>query len=74
MWGSIVILVVIVGAMYGFLTRAFQRMRVALGNGPASVDREALDRALEARGPMIGAGIGLLGTIVILWLMVLKPS
>lgn len=32
-----------------------------------------LDRALSVPGPVIGAIIGLLGIVIILWLMVLKP-
>jgi hypothetical protein len=74
LWASIVLLVVILGAMYGFMTPAFKRLRVALGEVPsASVDQAGLDQALAAPGPMIGAAIGLLGTLLILWLMVLKP-
>jgi hypothetical protein len=73
LWASIVLLVVILGAMYGFMTPAFKRLRQTVGDGSAPVDQTALDSALEAPGPMIGAGIGLLGTLLILWLMVLKP-
>jgi hypothetical protein len=73
LWLSIVLLVVILGAMYGMLTPAFMRLRMALGDGSAPVDQVALDRALEAPGAMAGVGIGLVGTLVIVWLMVLKP-
>jgi hypothetical protein len=65
--------VVILGAMYGFMTPAFKRLRQTVGDGSTPVDQAALDQALAAPGPMIGAGIGLLGTLLILWLMVLKP-
>ncbi len=44
-----------------------------LGDGQAEVDRVELDRALPEPGPVIGAIIGLLGIVIILWLMVLKP-
>lgn len=73
LWVSIVLLVVILAAMYGFLTPAFGRLRQLVGDGSSPVDQAELDAALAASGPMTGAGIGLLGTIVILWLMVLKP-
>jgi hypothetical protein len=73
LWVSIVLLVVIMGAMYGFMTPAFVRLRRLVGDGSTTVDQGELDEALAAPGPMIGAGIGLVGTLVILWLMVLKP-
>lgn len=73
LWVSIALLVVVLGAMYGFLAPAFGRLRQAVGDGSTPVDQQALDQALAQPGGMIGAGIGLLGTIVILWLMVLKP-
>jgi hypothetical protein len=73
LWASIVLLVVILGAMYGFMTPAIKRLRQTVGDGSTPVDQAALDQALAAPGPMIGAGIGLLGTLLILWLMVLKP-
>ena len=73
LWASIGLLVVILAAMYAMLTPAFKRLRETVGDGSAPVDQAALDRALAAPGPMIGAGIGLLGVLLILWLMVLKP-
>jgi Predicted integral membrane protein (DUF2269) len=73
LWVSIVLLVVILGAMYGLLTPGFKRLRETVGDGSAPVDQTALDGALAAPGPMIGAGIGLVGVLLILWLMVLKP-
>lgn len=73
LWVSIVVLVVVLGAMYGFVTPAFGRLRQTVGDGSTPVDQEALDQALAQPGGMIAAGIGLLGIIVILWLMVLKP-
>ncbi len=73
LWVSIVLLVVVLGVMYGMLTPAFKRLRQTVGDGSAPVDQAALDQALAAPGPMIGAGLGLLGIVLILWLMVLKP-
>jgi hypothetical protein len=73
LWVSIGLLVVILAVMYSMLTPAFKRLRQTVGDGSAPVDQGALDQALAAPGPMIGAGLGLLGIVVILWLMVLKP-
>jgi hypothetical protein len=73
LWVSIGLLVVILVVMYGMLSPTFRRLRETVGDGSAPVDQEALDRALASPAPMIGAGLGLLGVLVILWLMVLKP-
>jgi hypothetical protein len=72
-WLSIVLLVAIMGAMYGFITPVFGRVRGILGDGSQPVDAAALEAALAEPRPMIGAGVGLLGILLILWLMVLKP-
>ena len=73
LWVSIALLMVILGAMYGLMTTSFKRIRQTLGDGPTPVDEAALDQALGASGPMMGAGIGLVGILLILWLMVFKP-
>jgi hypothetical protein len=59
--------------MYGLMTTSFKRIRQTLGDGSTPVDEAALDQALGASGPMMGAGIGLVGILLILWLMVFKP-
>jgi uncharacterized membrane protein len=73
LWVSIALFVVILVAMYMLMTRTYVEIRTIVGDGSAPVDTAALERALRAPAPMIGAGIGLLGTLLILWLMVLKP-
>lgn len=73
LWGAVVVLVVVLGAMYSTMSPSFGRLREVLGDGSAEVDQGELDRALAVPGPVIGAIIGLLGILVILWLMVLKP-
>lgn len=72
-WSSIGLLVVILVVMYAMLTPAFKRLRETVGDGSAPVDQGALDKALAAPGPMVAAGLGLVGIVLILWLMVLKP-
>jgi hypothetical protein len=73
LWAAIGLLVAILAVMYGMLTPSFKRLRQTVGDGSAPVDQGALDRELAAPGPMIGTGLGLVGVLVILWLMVLKP-
>lgn|GEM_PF-3014415 len=65
--------VVVLGAVYPTMSPSFGRLREVLGDGQVEVDRVELDRALSGPGPVIGAIIGLLGIVIILWLMVLKP-
>jgi hypothetical protein len=72
-WMALVLLVGIMIAMYAFITPVFGRVRGIVGDGSQPVDAAALDTVLAEPRPMIGAGIGLLGILVILWLMVLKP-
>ena len=73
LWAAVVVLVVVLGGMYATMSPGFRRVREVLGDGTTDVDRAELDRALSTRGPLIGALIGLVGILVILWLMVLKP-
>jgi hypothetical protein len=73
LWAAIGVLVVILGAMYGLVSPTFYRARDLMGDGTTEVDRAELDRRLSSSRPMIGIGIGLVGVVVILWLMVLKP-
>lgn len=73
LWASVVVLVVILGAMYGTMTKVFAGLRKALGDSGAVSDQAGVDAALADPRPMVGMGIGLLGILVILWLMVLKP-
>jgi hypothetical protein len=73
LWTSIGLLVLILGAMYGLLTPGFKTLRETVGDDSTPVDQGALDLALAKPGPIIGAGIGLVGVLIILWLMVLKP-
>ena len=73
LWAAVVVLVVILGGMYSTMSPAFGQVRQVLGDGSTNVDQAALDEALSAKGPLVGAIIGLVGILVILWLMVLKP-
>ncbi len=73
LWASVGVLVLVLGAMYTLLTPTLIRWRQLLGEAGTSVDRAELDAELAKPGPMMGAGLGLVGILVILWLMVFKP-
>lgn len=82
LWASVAILVVIVGAMYGLMTTHYIAIRRAIGIRPPQdapdrvldeLDDEALARLLTARRPVVGAAIGIVGLVVIIWLMVMRP-
>jgi hypothetical protein len=73
LWAAVVVLVVVLAGMYSTMSPVYGRVRQVLGDGSTEVNRAELDRALSSRAPLIGAVIGLVGILVILWLMVLKP-
>ena len=83
LWLSIGILVVIVGAMTPLLAMPLNEVRRAAGL-PNAADRKAgivpepsddatLERLLRDPRPSIGAAIGIVGLVLITWLLVLKP-
>lgn len=78
---SIVVFVIVLGAMYGLATPYYVRVRVAAGahvrgklptEPPVSDDE--LARMLDGRRPELLAGIGSTGVVILVWLMVLKPG
>jgi len=83
LWTALVVLVVVVGLMYGLMTTNYGQVRQALGipsqndqkKGivPEPASDEALDALLTSSRPTIGAVVGLAGLLVIIWLMVVKP-
>jgi hypothetical protein len=70
--GSIVVLVVVIGAMYALGTGYYNGLRARLAGG--DVTEESLVGLLDPRRPRILAGVGLVGLVLLLWLMVLKPG
>jgi len=83
LWTAVVILVIIVGLMYGLLTTSYAKIRQALGV-PSMNDQKkgvvpepgtdaALEALLTSSRPTIGAVLGIVGLVVIIWLMVVKP-
>jgi hypothetical protein len=82
-WAAIVVVVVIVVAMYAMASRYYANVRSAVGlpsindkkgaPPPAPVSEDELARLLDTRRPEALAAIGIIGFIVLIWLMELKP-
>ena len=82
-WAAIVTLVVVSAAMYPLATEHYRRVRQAIGQkrpgdksgDPAPVPRDAAGIAavLDNRRPEAITAVGVIGLLVLLWLMVLKP-
>jgi small-conductance mechanosensitive channel len=80
-WISIVLFLGVGGAMTPMAAKRLGAIRTAAGLGavggdaepPPAEDREEMRRLIEAWNPMPIAAMGLVGFIVILWLMMAKP-
>jgi hypothetical protein len=55
-------------------TRYYQQVRALVGDGSGPVDQQALDAVLGTRRPELLATVGVVGLLVLVWLMVLKPG
>jgi hypothetical protein len=75
-WISIIVLVLVVGAMYGVGSRYYMRLRTLLlaSEGAPPISQQALADYLNSRVPETLAGIGGLGFLILVWLMVIKPG
>jgi hypothetical protein len=83
LWVSIVLLVLVMGAMYGIASPAFSRLRFATGaTMPESARRKVAELGTEgvveamatSWRPTALALIGGVGLVVILWLMIAQPG
>jgi hypothetical protein len=73
--GSIVVLVVVIGAMYALGTGYYNALRQKLAaNAGRPMAEDVLVGLLDPQRPRILAGVGVLGLLLIIWLMVLKPG
>jgi hypothetical protein len=82
-WAAIVTLVVVAGAMYPLASAYYTNVRHAIGQrtqrdkptdpAPVPMDAAGLATLLDNRRPEAIAVVGIVGLLVILWLMVLKP-
>jgi Na+/melibiose symporter-like transporter len=81
-WAAIVLLVLTIVAMYLLATPFYRRLRVAVGanlpdprmaEGTPPTSPAELEAILGSNRPMVLAAVGLIGFVVILWLMLFKP-
>jgi hypothetical protein len=80
-WTSLVLLIVVGGAMTPLATFRLAAIREAAGGAPPPKDRtdapaedpERMRQLIEAWNPLPVATMGLVGFLVILWLMFAKP-
>ncbi|MEA2507826.1 MAG: hypothetical protein QOH48_2444 [Actinomycetota bacterium] len=76
-WGATVILLLVTGAMYGMARPYYRRVRfvtAAIVEGSEAVTPEQYDSILRSGRPMTIAGVGLTGLVLILYLMLFKPT
>lgn len=83
-WTAIGVLILLMGSMYGLASNYYNKVREAVGiqtyeqkkkgiePGPP-VGADELAAILDTSRPLVILAIGLVGLLVILWLMVLKP-
>jgi plastocyanin len=76
-WAAIIVLVAVIAAMYAMGTTWASRLRTisaAMAQGTEAVSGEQFEGILRSRRPYTIAGIGFAGLLVILWLMIFKPT
>ena len=76
-WAAIVVLVAVMAAMYAMGTTWAARLRTisgAMAGGTEAVSEEQFQEILGSRRPYTIAAIGFAGLLVILWLMIFKPT
>ena len=82
-WAAIVTLVLVTGAMYPLASEYYTKVRHAIGQrtqrdkptdpAPVPLNAAGLAVLLDNRRPEAIAAVGIVGLLVILWLMVIKP-
>jgi hypothetical protein len=75
-WGSVIVLVVVLVAMFAMGAGYYYKLRdlIAGKDGQPPIGQEALVAYLDSRRPDALTAIGLGGLIVLVWLMVMKPA
>lgn len=71
---SYFVLIVVIGVMYGVATTYYIHVREMVSDGLEAPDPETLRRTLDTRRPEILTTVGGIGMLVMLWLMVARPS
>jgi hypothetical protein len=81
LWAAIAVLVLTMGAMYAIASSYYLGVRQALGQRgprdkvpPAPLPASELVALLHSRRPEALTAIGVIGLLIIVWLMVFKPS
>jgi hypothetical protein len=75
-WGSVIVLIAVIVAMYAVGARYYYRLRDLLAgkDGAPPVSPEALAAYVDSRVPEILGATGGVGLLVLVWLMVMKPG
>ena len=74
-WASVIVLIVVVVAMYAVGASYYYRLRDLLaGKDGEPITGDALATYLDSRRPDILSLIGVVGLLIIIWLMVMKPA
>jgi plastocyanin len=76
-WAAIVVLVAVIVAMYAMATNWAARLRTiaaAMNEGTEAVSAQQFQEILRSRRPFWIAVVGGVGLLVILWLMIFKPT
>jgi plastocyanin len=76
-WASIAVLVLTSVAMFAMASPYYRRVRLvarAMAGGSQAVSDEQLDQILRARRPITVAAVGFGGLLLILYMMIFKPT
>lgn len=76
-WVAIGLFVVVIAAMYAMGTTWARRLRTisaAMAEGTEAVSPQQFDEIMRSRRPDTIAGVGFVGLLLILWLMIFKPT
>jgi plastocyanin len=76
-WAAIVVLVIVMAAMYAMGTTWAKRLRTisgAMAGGTEAVSDAQFEEILRSKRPYTISAIGFVGLLVILWLMIFKPT
>ena len=72
---SYVVLIIVIGVMYGVATTYYIAVREMVSrDGADAPDPDVLRQILDTRRPEVLTGVGSLGMLVLLWLMVVRPG
>ena len=76
-WVAIGVFVVVIAAMYAMGTTWAKRLRTisaAMAEGTEAVSQQQFEEILRSKRPYTVAAIGFVGLLLILWLMIFKPT